>query len=134
MDHKMLITLLTERVCVPEFCVGSPSYGAQKYVLSECDVTIIKQRNWVPVGTPFNKFGLKTKGGGCWSSYYVCHTECVAQLDRLESYKSKQAVYMRDQFTQNGYNTQPLRPDQVTWVGDTQVLQDVILYMSLIHT
>ena len=130
----MLINLLIKKVCVPEFCVGSPSYGAQKYVLSECDVTIIKHRNWVPVGTPFNKFGLKSKNGACWSSYDVCHTEFVAQLDRLESYNSKQGVYMRDQFTRNGIRTQPLAPDQVHWEGDHQVLQDVIMYVSLIHT
>lgn len=131
MDLVKLINELIERICVNDFCEGSPTYGTLKYVVQACDLTILKRRVSLAMGEKINKFGLKIKHGCTWTEWQISHPECLAQVQRLESFGVQHGKYVRDHLVDHELTNQAI-PEHVEWVGDAQVLQDALTYLNMV--
>lgn len=132
MDQKSLITLLTERICVPQFCVGSPTYAALKYEVPECDLTILRRKVNVPMGQKIDKFGLKLKHGCVWLEWEIFHTDCVAQRNRLDSFGVQHGRHVREYYVDQGSYGDRVIPEHVEWAGDISQLEYVNTYLNLV--
>lgn len=134
MEHNNLITTLIDRICVPEFCVGSPTYGAMKYEIPACDFTLIRQRHVLPVGEKTHMFGLKLKCGATWQSYDLELPECMVRLQRLDSFGVHTGSFVHEHRVEFGRVRDKLIPDQVDWVGNMHQLHDVLSYLNLVQS
>ena len=132
MDHVKLINELIDRICVNDFCEGSPTYGTLKYVVPACDLTILKRKVSVPMGEKINKFGIKLRHGGTWREWEISHAECVAYLYRLDSFGVQHGRHVREYYVDQGAYGDRVIPEHVEWVGDAQVLQDALTYLNLV--
>jgi hypothetical protein len=98
-----------------------------QYEVPECDLIILKRHVRVAPGVKLYKFGIKLMNGATWTEWEFQHPACVAELHKLESlvYDGR---YMQDYYVDNNHGQ---IPDQVTWVGDPQVLHDAWMYLTL---
>jgi hypothetical protein len=132
-DIKPMLFQLINITCVPEHMLGSPSYGAIKYEIPECDLMIVRRRVRVPVGEKINKFGMKLRHGGHWIEWEIAHAACMAHVHRLESFGVQHGKYVRDYFVDNAMMDGRVIPKHVEWVGDTQVLLDALTYLNMMQ-
>jgi len=134
MHHTQLISHLIERICVETFYVGSPSYGAMKYEVPACDLTLIKQRHVLPVGEKTHMFGIKMRSGATWSTYLIEMPDCVAQLQRLNTFGVHTGQFVHEHRVEYGRVRDKLISDQIDWVGHIHQLHDVLAYLDLVQS